>query len=156
MKLLIIAMFLVMHACAMDAISPCQIDTITPDRKEVTMRAVVFFGMHGGYLLARHCEGQGQHSALLVFPGFKDSPAVNFQLAPGAMDRIAPFFRPTGAPGFACGTFNGTIVVKKNFHLRHIRGKPFGNGYGENGVLRAVFVMRDVVDIHSCDGAANP
>jgi len=106
--------------------------------------------MHGVSLFSSACATKGQHAANLMLPGDKDSPPVSFKLDQNAMARLKPFFRTTGGQAIACGVFSGQVFYKKGFRLKRFGGDSIGNGFGENGRLRAAFVLRSIEEIHAC------
>lgn len=116
---------------------------------EVSVRGRMGFTRHGGAFLEESCKDSPPGVALL-FPGAVYSPKVDFDLDPGAIDQLRPFFRINGGAAIACGVLNGKMFYKKKFHLHQVGGGPQGNGYGSGGALRWALVIRSVEEIHGC------
>ena len=116
----------------------------------ISVSARIRFTMHDAHLLPDSCGGRAEGAALL-FPEDRGAPPVNFEIAPGVLSSLSPFFRLTGGSATACGVLRGQLVTKKRFHLRHAGGGPMGNGFGSRGAFRYAFILQSVTDIRSCE-----
>src|SRR6266566_4030222 len=100
-------------------ISTC--DLVHPEDfvgKLVRINVVMGFTMHGMYLLSDSCNRTDVQDAVVLFPKTDDTPKVDFDLDPHAVQMLPPFLRPTGGTANACGVLTGQLFYKKNFRSR--------------------------------------
>ena len=116
----------------------------------ISVSARIGFTMHGAYLLSDSCAGRAEGAALL-FPKDTGTPPVSFEIDPGALTSLSPFFRLTGGAATACGVLRGQLVAKNRFHLRQAGAAPVGNGFGSRGAFRYAFILQSVTDVRSCE-----
>ncbi len=132
--------------------SACEFGNRALEGRLVTFHGLLTFGSHGGVVQSDACPKESDPAAIL-FPGTYRSPKVNFQLDPGLLDKLGPFFRVNFKEpplGIACATLTGQIFSKRGFKRREFGGGWQGNGYGSRGVARFGFVIQSVTDIRPC------
>lgn len=136
-------------------VSPCDLTSSTKYAGNlVRISGLMVFTMHGVVIKAEGCKKPGQGIAVLL-PREGGSPPVTFDLQPGALDALKPFFRPTGGAASACVTVTGQPFYKKHFRMRVEGAGPVGNGFGPRHALRTALVVRSVDSIRACPPSAH-
>ena len=112
-----------------------------------TLAGTALFTRSGAYLRTDQCPRPTPSLVLILphekFSSLHSAPPVAFEADADALTRLLPYFRPTGGQSQACTVITGQLFLVKRFRVR--RGQ--GNGWGPNGMARAVLVIKSVDQI---------
>jgi hypothetical protein len=147
-SLLFAAMSAAISGAAGAPANVCELPT-APDPAGILVTVIgrVLFGMHGAYFLTDGCPKQVP-APVLAFPHDRFSldraaPPVSFEANADAMARLRPYLRPSGGASEACAVITGQLFSLKKFRAHGYQG----NGFGPNGLSRAVLVIKSVDQI---------